>query len=212
MSNEVLAGHGQRIADAAVAALRQNGFESVYCPTAAQARQLVLERIAPGLTVGFGGSQTIKALKLSEPLAQSGCTLCDHSLHTGPQRLEMCRRELLCDVFLTGSNAVTMDGQLYNVDMRGNRTSAMMFGPRQVIVVAGVNKIVPDLQAAQQRVRFVAAPRNALRLGLSTPCVQTGYCMDCTSPQRICNATLTLNKRPSDTGMLVVIVGEALGL
>ena len=127
------------------------------------------------------------------------------------ERLRIRRAQLTCDVFMTGSNAVTMDGKLVNVDGTGNRVAAMIFGPEKVIVVAGINKIVRDLDAAEERIRSVAAPVNNSRIGLPNPCVKTGECMDCQGPTRICNVTTIIGKRPNTTEMHVVIVGEDMG-
>ena len=104
-----------------------------------------------------------------------------------------------------------MDGKLVNVDGTGNRVAAMIFGPGKVIVVAGINKIVRDLGAAEERIRSVAAPVNNSRIGLPNPCVKTGECMDCQGPTRICNVTTIIGKRPNTTEMHVVIVGEDMG-
>jgi len=116
------------------------------------------------------------------------------------------------DIFLSGTNAVTEDGKLFNVDASGNRVGAMFVGPKKTIVVAGVNKIVKDLEAAEKPVREWAAPQNAKRLNRKTPCVETGVCGDCSSPDRICNIYVTLGKKPSRTDVAVILVGENLGI
>ena len=125
--------------------------------------------------------------------------------------LEALRGEINSDVFLTSSNAVTMDGKLVNKDMIGNRVAAMIFGPKRVFVVVGVNKIVENVKEALERIERVAAPLNAKRLGVKTPCVETGYCTDCDSPDRICRVTTIIERRPSRTDLTVVLVNENLG-
>jgi hypothetical protein len=136
----------------------------------------------------------------------------DHNSTSDPaEKDEICRQEMVSDVFLTGSNAITRDGKLYNVDGKGNRVAAMIFGPKQVIVVAGINKVVADLAAAEERVKQIAAPINCLRIGAPNPCVKTGYCMDCDSQRRICNAAVTLHKQPSASKITVLLIGEMLG-
>ena len=127
------------------------------------------------------------------------------------ERVRIRRAQLTADAFLTGSNAVTMDGRLVNTDGSGNRVAAMIFGPGKVIVVAGVNKIVRDVEEAEERIRKTAAPINNRRLNLPNPCVKTGECMDCQGPTRICNVTTILHKRPKLTEMHVILVGEELG-
>ena len=140
------------------------------------------------------------------------CTLINHAGVFDPdEKLRLCRAELTADVFLASSNAITMDGQIYNVDMRGNRIAAMLFGPKKVVIVAGINKIVRDEAAAKERVRLIAGPQNSIRLELKNPCVEMGYCIDCQDSTRICNAAVLISKRPSNTEIVVIIVGESLG-
>jgi hypothetical protein len=116
------------------------------------------------------------------------------------------------DVYLTGTNAITEDGKLFNIDMTGNRVGAMFIGPKKVLVLSGVNKIVKDIQAAEERLRGWAAPQNAKRLNKKTPCTETGVCGDCSSPDRICNIYVTLAKRPTRTDIVIVLIGEPLGI
>ncbi len=124
----------------------------------------------------------------------------------------MRRAQQGCDVFLTSSNAITQDGRLVNTDGSGNRVNAMAFGPRKAIVVAGVNKIVPDLERALQRIKEVAVPLNCRRLNSSPPCIQAGKCVDCRVPQRVCRITTIIEwKPPFFSDYLVIIVGETLG-
>lgn len=173
----------------------------------------VFAAIPEGAVVGVGGSQTLIQIGFFEEAEKRPLKLMNPSPVTLSQEdfIAERRKTLLCDVFLASSNAITEDGKLLNLDGTGNRTSGMTFGPKKVILVAGVNKIVKDLDAAQKRVREWAAPMNARRLGLKTPCAETGICADCASPQRICNAYLILAKRPSRTEFLVLLVGEELG-
>jgi hypothetical protein len=117
---------------------------------------------------------------------------------------------MLSDVYLTSTNALTQRGQLVNIDGTGNRVSSMIYGPKKVIIVCGVNKIVPHLEAAMERVKE-ASVLNAKRLGLDTPCTVKGECFECHSTQRICNVTTIIDKRPSETEMVVMIVNENLG-
>jgi hypothetical protein len=128
------------------------------------------------------------------------------------EQVERRRQALLVDLFITGSNAVTEDGQLVNLDMFGNRVAALTFGPRHVVVVAGRNKIVPSLDDAMFRVKNIAAPANAMRLDKKTPCVKTSYCEECKSPDRICN-TWTITEKSYPKGRVkVVLINQDLGL
>ena len=125
---------------------------------------------------------------------------------------EVYRRTFSADVFLTSANAITEEGELYNVDGNGNRVAAICYGPRSVILVAGVNKIVRDIDEAAARVKRIAAPANAKRLGCKTPCATLGRCIDCNSPGRICRA-MSIHMRPLNGARhTVVLIGEELGM
>jgi len=131
---------------------------------------------------------------------------------TPEQSTEIRRQELLVDLFFTGANAVTEDGQLVNLDGTGNRVAALTFGPKNVIVLAGRNKVMPDLESAMVRVKNFAAPANAIRLEKQTPCAKTAYCEDCSGPGRICN-TWTITEKSNPKGRIkVILINEDLGL
>jgi len=169
--------------------------------------------VPEGATVGAGGSWTLKQLGILDKLAERGNTVFDHNRPgiSAAEAMELRRRQMTSDVFLTGTNAVTVDGKLVNTDAAGNRVAAMIFGPKKVIIVAGVNKIVRDLDEAENRIKYYAAPINNKRLGRPNPCVTTGECMDCQGPTRICNVTTVMSKKPMATDVTVIIVGEDLG-
>ena len=211
--SEVKAWHNETIGRKTVAALIKNNFQATYCLTKEEAVKQVLALIPEDGTVGIGGSWTVGELGLLEKLAVRGHTMFNHGLPglSGEEKLDLRRKQLTCDVFLTGTNAVTLDGKLVNTDGIGNRVAAMIFGPKQVIVVVGVNKIVKDVDEAEKRIQLYAAPINNKRLNTPNPCVKTGECMDCQGPTRICNVTTIMNKRPVLTNIHVVIVGENLG-
>jgi hypothetical protein len=127
--------------------------------------------------------------------------------------VEIMKRQLTCDLFLSGTNAATLDGCLVNIDGNGNRVAAMIYGPSKVIVVVGRNKIVEgDIGDAIKRVKDKASPPNAMRLGKKTPCATTGFCCDCDSPQRICHVTTIIDSKPSQTDFHVLVVNEDMGL
>ncbi len=192
--------------------LEYNGFKAKYFPYRDDAVKYILNSISSGQTVGIGGSMTIKTLDLPSKIEENGGIVLDHSTGATPEeKHKICLAEGRADVFLTSTNALTEKGYLVNCDGKGNRVAAMIFGPRRVILVAGKNKICADIEEAMDRIVNLAAAPNAKRLNLSTPCVSTGRCMDCNSPDRICRA-YTILKRPS-LGMdfTVVIIGENLG-
>lgn len=200
---------GQR----AVEALKQNFFDAMYIETVPEAVVEVIKFINPGCTVGFGGSQTTKKMGLAEAITAVGGVILNHNDPdlSPEQRIEVMRQQQVCDVFISSSNAITLDGALCNVDGHGNRISAMIFGPRKVVIIAGTNKICKDEAAAWERVKAVAAPLNMKRLNRPNPCTKVGECMDCNLPTRGCNAYLTLRKKPSLTDFSVIIIGEDIG-
>ena len=198
----------------AINALKKNNFEAFYVADSKAALEEVMKRIPDGSTVGVGGSVTLGQIGLLDALKNRKVQLVwpFQQARNDEERIELIRKSFSADFFLSSTNAVTEDGKLYNVDATGNRVGAMFIGPKQVIVVAGVNKIVKDIEAAEKRVRDWTAPQNAKRLNRKTPCVETGVCADCSSPDRICNIYVTLAKRPSRTEVVVVLIGEKLGI
>ncbi len=209
----VAARHAERLADRAIRALQRNGFDARFVPTAAEAASAVLAFAQPGKSVGFGGSMTVAALGVKEELARRGAVLLDHNAPglSPAEKREIQRRQLSCDLFLSSSNALTLDGELVNVDGNGNRVAALSFGPAKTVVVIGANKIVRDEAAAWERVELRAGPMNAVRLDRQTPCVKAGACQDCEGDTRICRVYQVLRRRPTLTDFTVIVVGEPLG-
>lgn len=209
----VAARHHAALAERAVRSLRENGFDAVFVETAAEAGARVLPLAKAGTTVGFGGSMTVASLGLKDELASRGAVLLDHNAPglSPAQKREVQRRQLTCDLFLSSSNAVTLDGALVNVDGNGNRVAALSFGPAKTVVVAGVNKLVRNVEEAWARVETHAGPMNARRLEKQTPCVKAGTCQDCGSDTRICRVYHVLRRRPSLSDFTVILVGEPLG-
>jgi hypothetical protein len=195
-------------------ALKKNNFDAQFVPTAGAALEEVFKMIPEGAKVGVGGSVTLGQIGFFEEAKKRSVTVMNPPTPgISPDEAIRLRREaLLCDVFLTSSNAVTEDGKLYNIDGTGNRVAAMMFGPKKVVIICGVNKLVKDIDQAHKKVKEWVAPMNVKRLALKTPCAETGECADCASPQRICNVYVTMAKKPSRTDITVILVGEPLGL
>lgn len=199
----------------AVESLGKNGFTAVYCRTAQEAYDYIIAEAEGAATIGFGGSLSMADLHVADKLAGMGKELLNHGIPglTPEESLEIRRRQLTCDLFLTGTNAVTLSGCLVNIDGAGNRVAAMTFGPRKVIVVAGRNKLVEgDVADAIKRVKDWASPPNARRLGLNTPCAKTGFCSDCGSPDRICRVTTVIERKPRVADIRVLVVNEDMGL
>jgi len=170
-------------------ALEKNGFESFITQTREEALKKALSIIPADATVGVGGSVTIREIGLIQALSERGNTVIHHWIEalSESRRQTILRQELNSDVFLCSANAVTEDGRLVNVDGTGNRVASMIFGPRKVIVVAGRNKIVRDLDEALTRIKNIAAPMNCKRLNKeNNPCINAGVCTDCKLESRIC--------------------------
>ncbi len=198
--------------------LTANNFEVFVAADAKEAGKIVLEEILPALaprSVAWGGSTTFTATGLYEILKdRKDLRVVDQYQKnlTPEQNIEIRRQELLVDLFFTGANAVTEDGQLVNLDGTGNRVAALTFGPKNVIVLVGRNKVTPDLEAAMVRVKNFAAPANAIRLQKQTPCAKTAYCEECSGPGRICN-TWTITEKSNPKGRIkVILINQDLGL
>ena len=203
----------QKQLEVAAKALEANGFTVSLCDDRESAAAKIEEEAEAAETVGLGGSVTLQELGFPERLAGKGVTVLLGAPHLSPEeRLAVLRRQLTCDLFLSGINAVTLDGKIVNVDATGNRIGAMTFGPRKVVVVAGFNKLAADVDAAIRRVKSQAAPPNARRLGRKTPCATTGFCADCSSPDRICRVVHIMERRPALADLRVILVAEPLGL
>ena len=196
-----------------VSALEKNGFTAAYFADRASAAAHLLSLAPDGASVGFGGSMTIAGMDVKQKLTQKGCMLLDHGqAGLSPEERNVIRRKQLhADVFLCSANAVTMRGEIVNVDGTGNRAAAMMFGPKRVIIAVGTNKLVNTLDEAHARIKTVAAPVNNKRLNYPNPCVEAGECMDCRSKSRICNLTTIMHRRPPFTDIHVLVIGEVLG-
>ena len=198
----------------AVEVLNKKGFTAVYCATSSEAAEYILKEAGEAKSIGFGGSMSVAGLHLGDRLQQMDKELLNHGVPglSMEERLEIMRRQLNCDLFLTGTNALTLTGCLVNIDATGNRVGAMMFGPQKVIVVAGRNKLVRDTEEALKRIKDYAAPPNAKRLNYNTPCAVTGFCTDCNSPERICRVTSIIEYKPRLTDIRLLVVNEDMGL
>ncbi len=166
-----------------------------------------------GMTVGIGGSMTLKDIDVGALLETAGVKVLDHGAPglSPEQKLETMRAQLTCDLFLASSNAVTLDGEILNIDGNGNRVAALTFGPKKTVVIVGYNKLVRNLDEAHARLESVAAPMNNKRLSIPNPCAKAGVCLDCQGETRICRVYSVLKRRPSRSDFTVIIVGERLG-
>lgn len=198
----------------AVESLRKHDFTALYCSTPQEAAEYIIAGAADSVSVGFGGSMSIVSLGVEQLLREQGKEILNHSspgLSTD-EKFAILRRQLTCDLFLSGCNALTLNGELVNIDATGNRVGAMLFGPRKVIVVAGRNKLVDGTpHDAIERVKAWATPPNAKRLNFKTPCSVTGFCSDCNSPDRLCRVTTIIDRKPRFTDIHVLVVNAELG-
>ncbi len=193
--------------------LNKHGFDAVLVETSAEATTVILDMIIGYESFGFAGSDTTRVLNLPEKIKKTGKTIYDHwQKNLLPDEiLEVRKSQSQADCFLCSANAISMTGEIVNMDGVGNRTNAMSFGPKKVIIVAGMNKVTKDLNSALDRIHQVAAPMRSKSLGMDTPCGKTGICGDCNSPQRLCRISTILHRRPMLTDISVVLINESLG-
>ncbi|EEG79135.1 lactate utilization protein [Dethiobacter alkaliphilus] len=192
-------------------ALKKRGISCSYAADKEQALGELSGLVAKGCSVGIGGSMTVQELDVESVLKERGCRVFWHWRVKQEEVQETLRQAMLADVYLSSTNAITLDGRLVNVDGRGNRVASMIFGPEKVVIIAGKNKIVNDLEATLDRIKKVACPQNARRLQLETPCAETDNCTDCSSAERMCNVTTIIEGNPNGVKMHVLLVGENLG-
>ena len=200
---------GPKVADA----LNKRHFEAYYVSNKEDAVAKVLELIPKNHSVAWGGTMTMDQLGLKEKLEAAGYALIDRDKGATPEERELIMHKALnCGSFIMSSNAITEDGQLFNIDGKGNRVAALIYGPENVIIIAGMNKVVQDMDAAYDRVRGYAAPANAQRFDLDTPCKKIGECADCLSASTIC-AQFVQTRICKPAGRIkVVLIGEELGI
>jgi len=222
---------GEKQAEIVIKNLQRRNINGQYCASRKEALDAVLEMIPPGVTVARGDSVSVDQVGVMPALIKRNQnTIIDpfqfgedgYHIHSIEERGQMERESFFADVYLVGTNAITMDGKLVNIDGIGNRVSAMVFGPKKVIAVVGVNKIVKGVDEALERIHQVAAPINAKRQYIKhhyeylrdLPCLKTGRCIDCTHEARVCRSTVIIEGTTlRDKGRInVVLVGEELGI
>ena len=204
----------EKTAQQIIKALEKRRMAGSYAPTGAQAKEDVIAMIPSGSTVFRCGSTTLAELGFWEALkSKPGITVIDPYLpqYSPEEGIEMRRKGLTADFMIASSNAVTLDGKLVNLDGMGNRVAALTFGPKNVILVVGMNKVAVTLEEALDRTKHVAAPMNCIRLNIANPCRETGLCSDCRTPTRICNMWSIIEGQAVKDRIHVVLVGEPLG-
>ena len=193
--------------------LQSRHFDAYYCANKEEALKKALELIPEGSSVGWGGAMTCEQIGLMKALHDGNYRPMDRSLAKDMQARDQMMHDMLsADFFLTGANGLSLDGQMVNIDGMGNRVAAIVYGPRNVIVVAGMNKVEDTVEAAVNRARTIAAPMNCQRFDLNNPCSVTGACGNCKNESCICNQILiTRHCRPAGR-IKFIIVGEDLGM
>lgn len=199
---------GKRKAEQVIAALARRNMKGYYCRNREEAREKILSLIAPGETVAWGGSVTLDRIGIKSYLPNGLDGLCQPR----EKALEVRKRSFFTDIYLTGTNAVTMEGELINIDKTGNRVAAMCFGPRKVIVVAGMNKLAENEEAALARIHMEACSANGIRMDKGTPCARTGRCGHCLiSGETMCSFTVVTRFSSAEDRVHVILIEEALG-
>lgn len=202
----------EKLASSMIKKLEKRGFDACYCPDSKAAVETALSMMPEGSTVTWGGSMTIMETGLTAALDPEKYHIIDRSKATTPEEKKACYRQAFsADYYLMSTNAITTDGELVNVDGNGNRVACLSYGPDHIIMLVGMNKVEPTLQAAIDRVHHTAAPANAIRLNLNTPCALTGSCADCLSPDCICTHTVITRRSNGKGRIKIILIGEVLG-
>ena len=193
--------------------LHSRHFEACYCADKAEALEKALEWIPAGSSVGWGGAMSAQQIGLLDAVRTGDYRALDRERAATPEERKAIMKQCLgADVFITGANALSLDGQMVNIDGNGNRVAAIVYGPESVIVIAGMNKVMDSLDAAVERARTVAAPQNKQRFDAKTPCEVTGVCADCKSDGCICNQILITRNCNPPGRIKFILVEEDLGL
>lgn len=192
--------------------LKRNGFGVKYFQYGKEAAAAIIEEIQPDESVGFGGSVTVGSLGIYESLKERGNPVFWHSrVSEGEDKKEIYKNSANADIYISSTNAITEEGSLVNIDGTANRISGILYGHKKTFIVASVDKIVRNYEEAIIRIKTVVAPANAKRLKKNTPCASLGKCMNCTSPDRICKATLIIDRQPGGVPITLFLVDEKLG-
>ncbi|MBR1445394.1 MAG: lactate utilization protein [Firmicutes bacterium] len=197
-----------KVAETVVKNLKSRNMDACYCENKEDAVKKMLEIMEEGKSVTWGGSVTMAELGIVSELEKRNFVLLDRAKAGSREEVEKIYRDAFnSDYYLMSSNAVTMQGELINIDGNGNRVAALIYGPKQVIIVVGMNKIVKDVQSGEQRIKDIAAPMNTIRLNCDTPCAKTGVCHDCIGKSTICCTTVVTRYARHTDRIKVILVG-----
>ena len=202
----------QNLANTIIKNMAKKNMEGYYCATSAEAVEKALSLMPEGSSVTWGGSMSIIECGLMDAIKTGKYEIIDRDLAKTPQEVrEMYAKQVMADYYLMSTNAITMNGELVNIDGRANRVACLCWGPQNVIIIAGMNKVATDVEDAIKRARNIAAPANTVRLNRNTPCTQTGKCENCYSPDCICSQVLVTRRSGVPNRIKVILVGEELG-
>ena len=202
----------ENVANTIIKNMEKRQIEGYYCPDKKSALKKALELIPKGASIGWGGSVTLSETGLMDAIQNGDYKIIDRDTAKNLEEQRKIYGEIcMSDVFLMGTNAITLDGELINIDGRGNRVSFLCYGPQNVIILAGMNKVVTDIDSGLKRVRNIASPPNTIRLNRKTPCAITGKCEDCYSPDCICGQFVVTRRSGVPNRIKVILIGEELG-
>jgi hypothetical protein len=191
--------------------LKMRRIESAYFDSKEELIEALKSEVQSSDLIGFGGSMTVDQLGLYDLFATQGNEVLWHWKTAPEDRLNVMRRALFSDVYFASANAITEDGKIINIDGNGNRVAPMFFGPKKTILICGINKIASDYDSAMDRIKTIACPQNARRLGKTTPCSKTDFCADCKKEERMCTVTTIIEQKPTFVDLKVYFVNEELG-
>lgn len=202
----------ENLADSIIEKFNKRGIEGYYCENAEEALLTAKRFLTPGCSISWGGSQTLEEVGLLDELIASDYIIYDRNTAKTPEeKSAMYSKIVTADYYFMSSNAISIDGHLINIDGNGNRVACLITGPKNVIVIAGMNKIVTDITSGIDRVRNMASPPNAVRIGAKTPCAETGKCANCLSADCLCCEVVITRKSRIQGRIKVILVGEELG-
>ena len=202
----------ENVANTIIKNMEKRQIEGYYCPDKKSALKKALELIPKGSSIGWGGSVTLSETGLMDAIQNGDYKIIDRDTAKNLEEQRKIYGEICCsDFFLMGTNAITLDGELINIDGRGNRVAFLCYGPQNVLILAGMNKVVTDIDSGFKRVRNIASPPNTVRLNKKTPCAITGKCEDCYSPDCICGQFVITRRSGVPNRIKVILIGEELG-
>ena len=195
-----------------IANLEKRNMEGYYFENSSECVKAIIDSIPSGSVISWGGSETVKEMGLMEAVHNGSYELIDRTAAQNPEEArQIYAKTVLADYYLMSSNALTIGGELINIDGNGNRVACLIQGPAHVIIVVGMNKIVTDVESGVARVRNMASPANAIRLNKKIPCASTGHCHDCLSPDCFCNQIVITRRSGHEGRIRVYLVAEDLG-